>query len=113
MDGFNNDDRTEESEIQGELQFTKLCKFIKEKQQCPHKDNCRFAHNVSQLRVSKCLFEDKCRLVKYENGVMSNISKTKICEHLHIGENTDDYYIRIGITHSNLQKNLSIKKIFL
>ena len=104
---------SDKSKIQGELQFTKLCKFVKEKQPCPHKDNCRFAHSLKQLRVSNCLFQDKCRLVKYENGIMSNISKTKICEHLHVGETLDNYYSRIGIVPSNLEKNLSIKKISL
>ena len=104
---------SDKTKIQGELQFTKLCKFIKDKQSCPHKDNCRFAHSVKQLRVSNCLFQDKCRLVKYENSIMSNVSKTKICEHLHIGETLDNYYSRIGIGPSKLEKTLSIKKISL
>lgn len=100
--------------IQTELKFTKLCNFFKENKECPHKDNCRFAHSLSDLKVSNCLFNDKCRLVKVENNKLCNVSKTKVCEHLHEGKETiDNYYLRISIFDSRVDKELSIKKISL
>ena len=46
-------------------------------------------------KIQYCLFKNKCRLVvKDKNGGLINISKTKICEHLHEGEETIvDYYL--------------------
>ena len=100
--------------IQSELKFTKLCKFFKENKECSHQDNCRFAHSLSQLKVSNCLFNDKCRLVKIENNKLCNVSKTKVCEHLHEGKETiENYCLRISIFESKVDKELSIKKICL
>jgi hypothetical protein len=105
---------SDKNKIQAKLMFTKLCKYFKENSECPHKDGCRFAHSFSQLRISNCLFNDKCRLVKYQNGKIINVSKTKFCEHLHQGlETLETYYLRIGITNFEKEKNLSIKKISL
>ena len=100
--------------IQDELKFTKLCKYFKDKQDCPHQKSCRFAHSIDQLRISNCLFNDKCRLVKHSDGYLVNISKTKICEHLHEGKETlENYYKRIKVFQTNLDKNLYLKKISL
>ena len=105
---------TNKIKIQTELKFTKLCKFFKENKECPHQDNCRFAHSLSQLKVSNCLFNDKCRLVKIENNKLCNVSKTKVCEHLHEGKETiENYCLRISIFDSKVDKELSIKKICL
>lgn len=105
---------SDKNKIQNNLMFTKLCKYFKENLECPHKDGCRFAHSIDQLRISNCLFNNKCRLVKFQNGMIINVSKTKFCDHLHDGlETLESYYSRIGIKHSGYEKNLSIKKISL
>ena len=105
---------TNKIKIQTELKFTKLCKFFKENKECPHQENCRFAHSLDQLKVGNCLFNDKCRLVKIENNKLCNVSKTKVCEHLHEGKETiENYYLRISIFESKVDKELSIKKICL
>ena len=103
----------DKTKIQDKLQFTKLCSYFKEKNICPHKDTCRFAHSLTELRVSECLFKDKCRLIKYQNGIVYNVSKTKLCEHKHKGETLHDYHSRIGINSLDDGEKISIKKIFL
>ena len=106
---------SDKNKMQNNLMFTKLCKYFKENLQCPHKDGCRFAHSLDQLRISNCLFNNNCRLVKFQNGKIYNVSKTKFCEHLHEDlETLETYYSRIGMRqHSENEKNLSIKKISL
>jgi hypothetical protein len=103
----------DKTKIQKELKFTKFCKFLKDKQECPHKNSCSFAHSIEQLRVSKCLFNDKCRLVTLKNNKLINVSKTNMCDHLHDKETLENYYSRIGLQQYNTEKKMEIKKIFL
>ena len=103
----------DKTKIQKELKFTKFCKFLKDKKECPHKNSCSFAHSIEQLRVSKCLFNDKCRLVTLKNNILVNVSKTNMCDHVHDKETLENYYSRIGLQQYNTEKKMEIKKIFL
>ena len=103
----------DKTKIQKELKFTKFCKFLKDKKECPHKNSCSFAHSIEQLRVSKCLFNDKCRLVTLKNNILVNVSKTNMCDHVHDKETLENYYSRIGLHQYNTEKKMEIKKIFL
>jgi hypothetical protein len=96
---------SDKEKIKTQLKFTKMCYSIINNTQCPHKEKCRFAHNIKDLIIRDCLFQDKCFNVKKElkNGQYHfiNISKTKICDCIHKDETTENYYIRIGITSKN------------
>ena len=112
---------SDKEKIKTQLKFTKMCFSFINKTVCPHKENCRFAHDIKDLIIRDCLFQDKCFNVKKEikDGQSNyiNTSKTKICDCIHKDETNDNYYNRIGIkTKIDLVKQKSspvqiIKKI--
>ena len=109
---------SDKEKIKTQLKFTKMCFSFINKTTCPHKENCRFAHDIKDLIIRDCLFQDKCFNVKKDGqSTYINTSKTKICDCIHKDETNDNYYNRIGIkTKIDLVKQKSspvqiIKKI--
>jgi hypothetical protein len=96
---------SDKEKIKKELKFTKMCFSYINNIVCPHKDRCRFAHDVKELVIRDCLFQDKCFNIKKELkdgvNVFVNVSKTKICDCIHKNESIENYYIRIGIKSKN------------
>ena len=82
---------SDKDKLKDELYKTKMCN----KKNCERK-NCNFAHDISELRVRKCLFGDECI---YKN------SKNKMCKFIHPCENMVSYNKRV--------KCIKIKKIIL
>ena len=99
---------SDKDKLKDKLKRTKLCLSVINKTICPHKNNCRYAHNIQELTVKECLFQDECNYIKKEknNYIYKNISKTKICECKHKDEKLDNYYERLGL-------NSGIKKVIL
>ena len=83
---------------------TRMCNSVDMKEVCKHGDKCRFAHNLDELKISTCLFEDKCRFVKICNGKLQN-DGFKICNHKHPQESTEDFISRVGLDKYNKQNN--------
>ena len=89
---------SDKEKIKTQLKFTKMCFSFINKTTCPHKENCRFAHDIKDLIIRDCLFQDKCFNVKKDGqSTYINTSKTKICDCIHKDETNDNYYNRIGI----------------
>ena len=82
---------------------TRMCNSVDMKEVCKHGDSCRFAHNLNELKISTCLFEDKCRFVKICDGKLLN-NGVKICNHKHPQESTEDFMSRVGLDKYNKQK---------
>ncbi len=107
---------SDKDKLKTKLKRTKLCLSVLNKNNCPHKENCRYAHKFEELEP--CLFSDNCRFIKKEKGTYVNISKTKICEYKHKNETESNYFNRITVNNSNNihspdknTKNLNIKKL--
>lgn len=105
----------DKEKIKDTLKCTKMCSSTLNNVKCPHKGNCRFAHDVKELNVRYCLFMDNCKFVKKnEKGEFSNINNEKICYCKHKDESMDNYYKRIGIESKETMSKIYIKapKIF-
>ena len=77
---------------------TQMCRSVKEKTKCPHKTNCRYAHNFDELVVSLCGFNEKCRGVNQDNrGNYLNATNGKVCCYRHPGETKDNYRKRVNV----------------
>ena len=77
---------------------TKMCRSTETGEECPHGDRCRFAHSLSELRISECFFGDRCRFVrrhKNHDGIYFN-NTGKFCNHLHPGETHECFFKRTG-----------------
>ena len=75
---------------------TQLCKSFYLKTNCFHGKTCRYAHNMDELVVTNCGYEN-CKLVKYNKGVYVNASESKLCSYKHKGETKDNYMKRHNI----------------
>ena len=83
-------------EISKKLLKTKLCNSVMQNTKCKHGNTCRFAHDVKELVKRTCLFGENCIYVCKKDGKYFNKLKTKICEHIHPCEKTDNYEDRIS-----------------
>ena len=87
----------DKTKISNTLLKTKLCLSVSKGVKCQYGSKCKFAHNSSELSISKCLFGKSCIFVENTNDVYKNKLGKKICEHLHPSESESNFYLRIGI----------------
>jgi hypothetical protein len=78
------------------LAKTRMCNSIDKNEVCTHGDSCRFAHNLSELKISNCLFGDKCHFIRMSDGKLQN-NGSKICNHKHPQESTENFMSRVGL----------------
>lgn len=90
----------DKKKIERTLEKTKLCTYG---ENCKRGSKCRFAHTKDELIVSNCVFGNSCRFIKKEQNIISNISKTKICQHKHPDESMDNFYERIQINKNTIK----------
>jgi hypothetical protein len=76
---------------------TQMCRSVETNEPCRHGNNCRFAHDTSELVFLYCSFGLGCRNVdRQSSGVYKN--KTgKTCNHMHPGETKTSVFNRAGI----------------
>jgi hypothetical protein len=76
---------------------TQMCRSVETNEPCRHGNNCRFAHDTSDLVFLYCSFGLGCRNVdRQSSGVYKNkIGKT--CNHMHPGETKASVFNRAGI----------------
>ena len=94
----------DKEKLASSLAKTRMCNSVDKNEQCVHGDSCRFAHNLTELKISTCIFEDRCRFVRMWNGKLYN-NGDKICNHKHTQENTEDFMSRVGLDRYNKQKS--------
>ena len=87
----------DKTKISNTLLKTKLCMSVSKGVKCQYGSKCKFAHDSSELSISKCLFGSSCIFVENTNGVYRNKLGKKICEHSHPNESESNFYLRIGI----------------
>jgi hypothetical protein len=91
-------EKKEKTEEPKKKEKTQMCRSVKEKTKCPHKSNCRYAHNFDELVVSLCGFNEKCRGVNQDNrGNYLNATNGKVCCYRHPGETKDNYRKRVNV----------------
>ena len=78
------------------LAKTRMCNSVDKNEVCKHGDKCRFAHNLDELKISTCLFEDKCHFVKMCDSKLQN-NGAKICNHKHPQESRENFMSRVGL----------------
>lgn len=78
---------------------TQMCRSIKEKTKCPHKNNCRYAHSFNELVVAVCGFKEKCRGIKLDprGNNYTNATNGKVCCYRHPGETKENYRKRVSL----------------
>jgi hypothetical protein len=92
------------------LACTQMCRSVKTNEPCRHGNNCRFAHDTSELVFLDCSFGIGCRNVdRHSSGVYKN-KAGKTCNHMHPGETKSSVCNRAGINvRSNDMSSKSIK----
>jgi hypothetical protein len=75
---------------------TRMCTTVDKNENCRHGENCRFAHSLDELKISNCLFEQRCRFVQMSNGELINYGE-KVCSHKHPHETKDTFFTRTGL----------------
>ena len=82
------------------LTKTRMCNSLTTGQPCSHGDKCRFAHSLSELKISECTFADDCRFIRVWNRKLIN-NGDKICNHKHPQESVDAFIARVGLDRYN------------
>ena len=78
---------------------TQMCRSVGTNEPCRHGNNCRFAHDTSELVFLYCSFGLGCRNVdRQSSGVYKN-KAGKTCNHMHPGETKASVCNRAGITY--------------
>ena len=78
---------------------TQMCRSVGTNEPCRHGNNCRFAHDTSELVFLYCSFGLGCRNVdRQSSGVYKN-KAGKTCNHVHPGETKASVCNRAGITY--------------
>ena len=78
---------------------TQMCRSVGTNEPCRHGNNCRFAHDTSELVFLYCSFGLGCRNVDRQlSGVYKN-KAGKTCNHMHPGETKASVCNRAGITY--------------
>jgi hypothetical protein len=76
---------------------TQMCRSVETNEPCRHGNNCRFAHDTSELVFLYCSFGLGCRNVdRQSSGVYKN-KGDKTCNHMHPGETKASVFNRAGI----------------
>lgn len=102
----------EEAERAKQMEKTKMCYTVIVKGKvvpqdtCPkYGENCKYAHNLAELKIRECKFGDSCRFVKYlKSGGIVNVKGEKVCEYMHKGELQKEYYNRTGINNNKTKQ---------
>ena len=91
-----------------------MCRLILAKKKCPA-ENCRYAHTVNELVHTKCMFGNKCRLIKKcPDGQYKNFKLSKsgnYCHLFHPEETAYGYSKRMGYTYVQQPAQVVLKKI--
>jgi len=78
---------------------TRMCRSVGSNEPCMHGNNCRFAHDTSELVFLYCSFGLGCRNVdRQSSGVYKN-KAGKTCNHMHPAETKASVCNRAGITY--------------
>ena len=90
---------------------TQMCLSILKGEICKYNNKCNFAHSAQELKITECIFNEKCKLCIFtENGECVNKSNSNYCKFKHSIENTDSYFLRIGVIKT--PKKFVIHRIF-
>ena len=86
----------DKEKLASSLAKSKMCSSVGKNEQCHHGENCRFAHSLDELKISDCLFEQRCRFVRMSNGKLVNNGE-KVCSHKHPHETKETFMSRTGL----------------
>jgi hypothetical protein len=86
----------DKEKLASSLAKSKMCSSVGKNEQCHHGEKCRFAHSLDELKISDCLFEQRCRFVRMSNGKLVNNGE-KVCSHKHPHETKETFMSRTGL----------------
>jgi len=89
---------------------SRMCISVDKNEKCQNGDNCRFAHSLDDLRISDCLFEQRCRFVRMSNGELINNGE-KVCLYKHPHENTNTFMLRTGLDRYKCTNQVSLSNM--
>jgi len=88
----------DKEKLTSSLAKSRKFKSVDSNEECLHKENCRFAHSLEELKISDCLFGRRCRFVKMSSDKLINVDETgKVCRHKHPDENNECFMQRTGL----------------
>lgn len=87
---------SDKEKLASSLIKSKMCSSVGKNEECQHGENCRFAHSLDELKISNCLFEQRCRFVRMSNGKLVNNGE-KVCSHKHPHETKETFMSRTGL----------------
>ena len=73
-----------------------ICKNILTKKECLYK-NCKYAHNIIEIKHNKCNKDSKCNLVYLNDNKYINTNTDKICIYFHNEETEYNYGRRTNL----------------
>ena len=75
--------------------------------ECPFGNNCKFAHDIKELIVSSCLYDENCKDVEQDaDGLLINKAncKNRICQRQHSGETVENLRKRLSCVNKVYEK---------
>ena len=102
----------DKEKLASSLQKTRMCNSLDTNEPCQHQDKCRFAHSLDELKISDCLFGQRCRFVQMSNGELVNTDNTtKVCAHKHQQENIQSFMRRTGLDKYKCMQRPVLQKV--
>ena len=102
----------DKEKLASSLHKTRMCNSLHTNEPCQHEDKCRFAHSLDELKISDCLFGQRCRFVRMSNGELINTDNTtKVCTHKHQHESTESFMRRTGLDRYKCTQRPVLQKV--
>ena len=102
----------DKEKLAASLEKSRMCKSVDANELCQHGDKCRFAHSLAELKISNCLFDQRCHFVRISNGELVNVDSTKkICSHKHSHETFETFLQRTGLVRYRHVQRPTLPKV--
>lgn len=97
-----------ENKKQSPFYRTKWCRYPKDK--CPRGTNCKYAHDVDELIVRDCIYNDNCIYITKLGAFYENVNK-RVCKYKHPGETDKNFYTRTGIKRMDRDNTTEVIRV--
>jgi hypothetical protein len=102
----------DKEKLAASLEKSRMCKSVDMNEKCQYDDKCRFAHSLDELKISNCLFDQRCHFVRISNGELVNVDNTKkICSHKHSHETFETFLQRTGLVRYRHVQRPTLPKV--
>lgn len=82
--------------VEKTVQPSMFCRSSIKGYKCKHGTRCRFAHDHTQIAPKQCMFGERCKKIKIQNGIVTN-SDDRVCTYIHGEEEVVEFCKRMGV----------------